>query len=121
MTLSELVAVEAMGWTKERKGGWEAWWDYESIVKVRKCLAHYWNPDTNIADAWRVVEKVGGTFDCGSPYVFIYQQAPAWARFGGNLAEPSGANTIPEAICLAALRACGVSDDRIEKARKGNT
>jgi len=109
--LSELVAVRVMGW-HEVVGTPGLWYDGARLVGE---LPEF---DTSIADAWRVVEKMGGTFDCGSPYMFVIQQAPAWARFGGNLVDPSGANTIPEAICLAALRACGVSDGEIEEARK---
>lgn len=114
--LSELVAVRVMGWTKERKGGWDAWWDYESIVKVRKCLAHYWNPDTSIADAWRVVDECK---DC-QPEVCTYlpqgHMCIMWLDDGRGV---SATEETPElAIVVCALRVKGVPESEIEEARK---
>lgn len=110
--LSKLVAVRVMGWNQSRIGPVKCWVVGDDVEEIS------FDPDSSIADAWRVVEKVGTPFDCGSPYRRGDVREPAWARFGGNMAEPSPASTIPRAICIAALRACGVPESEIEEARK---
>jgi len=87
---------------------------------------HGWNPSTNIADAWRVVEKLCN-WDVDDNMLVLEGQGPdieeegqpGWVAkqwwkadivgiAGHNIGE---ADTAPHAICLAALKAVGVEID----------
>jgi hypothetical protein len=83
-------------------------------------------PATSIADAWRVVEKMradGWLFtmqDAGTlsrDTVVWFQKAPDGMIEAEGVASGK-IGTEPELICVAALRACGVSEDEITQARK---
>jgi hypothetical protein len=79
-----------------------------------------WQPSINIADAWEVVERMrsrGFAFDCGGPFVWENMKFAWWCSFCGK-AEISHAQTMPIAICLAALRAFDVSEEEIMAACK---
>ncbi|MFY7896139.1 MAG: BC1872 family protein [Phycisphaerales bacterium] len=162
MTLSELVAVEVMGYpkppdmtyqqaSKEDGGkascfqivrdGWVAYVDWGNVTKTQLYSETVeWKPDaeydTNITDAWRVVEAVKLVYRqgycsvtvqrtaAGNPeYSYecficerVYDKETGWAT--EKHCVIANATTAPLAICLAALRARGVSEDRIEQARR---
>ena len=122
--LSELVAVEVMGAKVITTID-----PVPDGIYVRNGAVYYGNdagrnrcerftPDTNIADAWRVVEKMRRERSMIRCEVRGYGTQGLWeATFGaGNAVNESA----PLAICLAALRACGVDEQRIEQARKEN-
>ena len=114
MTLSELVAVEVMGW-HTIEGGWGKWYDSQGHHVVLPC---YWQPDTNIADAWRVVEKMHDYCPEIESNVREGVRCTMWIQ--PDVSVYAVEDTAPRAIVVCALRACGVSEDRIEQARKGN-
>lgn len=117
MTLSELVAVEVMGAKVITTID-----PVPDGIYIRNGAVYYGNdagrnrcerftPDTNISDAIRVADrftdyeiaKGGESYTVTISGVFVATE-----------------KTKELAICLAALRACGVSEDRIEQARKGS-
>jgi len=84
-------------------------------------------PATSIADAWRVVEKMRAdgflfSFD-GYPYCGHHESMAKFCSSLDNEVKTEGEEwqvygKEPLAICLAALRACGVSEEDITQARK---
>jgi len=120
--LSELVAVRVMGANVIDT--------IDPVPKgfyVRNHAAYYGDdagrnrcecfmPATSIADAWRVVEKIREDRSMIRCEVRGYGTQGLWeAVFGAGNAINGSA---PLAICLAALRACGVSEGEITQARK---
>ena len=83
-------------------------------------------PDTSIADAMRVVEKMrelgwyltiadkGGEFELTTVW---FREVPE-GTFEAEGSAAGRVGTEPELICLAALRAVGVPEREIEEARK---
>ena len=128
MTLSEMVAVEVMGA--------RAITTLDAVPPngfyTRNGAVYYGNdadrlrcerfvPDKNIADAWRVVEKMRlSGFRCSIEDFGNRYRVNFSAGIGWNWKNNEEGESVPQLICLAALRACGVSDERIEKARKEN-
>ena len=123
--LRELVAVEVMGAKVITTID-----PVPDGIYVRNGAVYYGNdadrlrcerfvPDKNIADAWRVVEKMKtqcfrcSIEDFGNRYRVNFSYQEAWKHQNSE----EGLD-VPQLICLAALRACGVSEDRIEQARK---
>lgn len=75
---------------------------------------------TDIAAAWRVVEKIKNitpeceiVWDCTMKYWEV-----TWEYTEDRYARFASAETAPLAICIAALRAVGVSQDEIDAAMK---
>lgn len=78
---------------------------------------------TNISDAWMVVEKI--TELLSEPELAIQQDKSSgykilwWVTFSGDrmssLGRPkwTSSNTLPYAICIAALRSLGISDKEL--------
>ena len=115
--LDALVAEKVMGWKLiENWGsdgpveeGWVGFWDDEWCrwIETPNLEVKTWNPSApdGIADAWMVVEKM--------MHVSIENLGSKWkVEFS---ADTHGlywatADTAPEAICLAALKAVGYED-----------
>jgi len=134
--LSELVAVRVMGWElvtefprMSRSDGRTLFFEGRQY-KVEDDdgqVSRSFRPDTSIADAWRVVEKMradGWRFALEDNKSYSHM-----AEFWKNPEDPDYKETDgwqdwqkhgqePLAICLAALRACGVPEREIEEARK---
>jgi len=106
--LDALVAEHVMGWTKylEDYPDGEPGETYDSWDDDKKRLSVLPNYSTSMAAAWEVVEKqfskTAFTFDHCENYVKL---VVAWE---GDLIEIES-DTAPRAICLAALKAVGVS------------
>jgi len=121
VNIDALVAEKVMGWEvtrPSRPDGIEVIFAREPngkhhSIKDIPLMTILWNPSTDIRAAWEVVEKAG---------VFVVNRESMieskW-RAGVYLppTSPSGwsnravyafADTAPEAICLAALKACDV-------------
>lgn len=138
MTLNELVAVAVMGYTaiaqtdgiNSKSGGTyycndRLYWfedDYGLLQRPYK-------PSTWIGDAWEVVEKMKERGTKQNPVEFTLvtpyrpknsdQTMPFWARFRINGIDGKAKGDDPaRTICLAALRAVGVSEERISQATK---
>lgn len=112
--INELVATHVMGWRKETVANisellpfYDVWVEGETkYVRVEN-----FNPSTNIADAWEVVEKLS-QFD--QKYLVWHNESKVWCFvFAGGtfLRYSADAKTAPLAICLAALKAVGVDVD----------
>ncbi len=101
----EAVATEVMGWHKEytTQRRWH-WVDSGGRWHLKE-----WNPLAHIADAWMVVEHVTAMltplpghelqFPPATRFAFIWDVQNVWAM---------DAKEASRAICLAALRACGI-------------
>lgn len=135
MTLNELVAVEVMGAVTI-----DTLDNCPNGFYVRNHAAYYGNdagrnrccafmPTTSIADAWEVVEKMKerGTKDQPVEFTLVTpyrpknsdQTMPFWARFRINGIDGKAKGDDPaRTVCLAALRAVGVSEERIAQATK---
>jgi hypothetical protein len=74
-------------------------------------------PDTSIADAWRVVEKM--KHNCMVLYPHEHEDGAYVTAKTNNWDDVRAREeTMPLAICIAALRACGVSEGEITQAKK---
>lgn len=104
--LDALVAEKVMGWEQRLSVEDDAndRWVYQTGTKPPYAVARLmdmWHPSTSIADAWLVVEKLGGNFCLNTPL-----QTSGWqCVIGGPHFADVTASTAPHAICLAALRA----------------
>lgn len=105
--LDALVAEKVMGWQNIR-GSYRVG---ESRVYI--CEVSEWKPTEDITAAWQVVAGLSDKFYCQitTPYL---RYEPYWCYFeyhGTSDTHPlwrASATTAPLAICLAALKACGV-------------
>ena len=105
--LDALVAEKVMGWTLRHPGEKErSYWEDE------KGRVIWWQttfcPSVDIYMAWRVVDKIK---DLKGELCLSYKDKwtvfPTW--HADSWAEAVSASTAPHAICLAALKACGVT------------
>ena len=132
MTLSELVAVEVFKAERRSGGanvreGWmfnngknsdgRDWWVWLTCHPCAQGNVGYDCPDFEGNSLARDM-LVRFMLESGYPYC-VRCDGDTWTvAFGGrNRAVSKNQN---EATTIAALRACGVSDDRIEQARKEN-
>ena len=130
--ISELVAVEVMGYKHEPVrvvGSTETvmvyrdapQWPKDGYHNATELVSRWSMPpafDEDITDAWRVVEKMrekGWKFAMEDTH---YEGVFVRFRKGNESYTSSTFDGDRFAICLAALRACGVSEDRIEQARE---
>lgn len=103
--IDALVAEKVMGWTWVRRdSGYHHYRTPSSLVVYDT----EWAPTENIADAWRVIEKLDA-------YLFDITQHNRWQvgvcrKLGWRANETRyvSADTAPLAVCLAALKALGV-------------
>lgn len=116
--LDAQIAEKVMGWRKKIGDdpvfqGVELWSEDESIGSARPCV--YWHPTESISDAMEVIEKMSTTtkeywtlevFSTGTRAVFDYEGGRdlSWTP-GEHVGE---AESLPRAICLAALAALKV-------------
>lgn len=129
-----LVAERAMGWKREVQrrtivGYRDDKGEYR-IIEGMAGVANVWDPSTDIAAAWEVVEKMRidgwdfsmlGKAPLTPPRTSMPSDKDPKNRFRfHNLMhqppkDPDGADeaTMPLAICVAALRAVGVTDVEI--------
>ncbi len=97
------VARKVMGWDKDDHGKDTYCWvgkDAGKFVDTGNMVwDNEWNPSTDIAAAWQVVEKMKERQVCIT--YLRHPEHPWMAQFLGP--EITEAVTAPEAICLAAL------------------
>jgi hypothetical protein len=108
--LDALVAERVMGWTlaDRVKCGWGSGPDVYITGDEARPTIQGFEPSTSIADAWQVLdrwtdwqlEKCGEAYECNI--------GPGHARHADKCV----------AICLAALRAVGVSEAEIQEAMR---
>lgn len=106
--LDALVAEKVMGWKLSNATDGTEYWDNGKFCGG--IWPKEWNPSTNIADAWNVVEKMKS-----KDYLFSLKNIVkgtftfSLTDWGGNCSTYAAeAETAPLAICLAALKAVGV-------------
>ncbi len=128
--IDALVAEKVMGWKREvqdrtivgyRDGGGKF-----HIISGLQGVSNCWNPSTDIAAAWEVVEKMrlmgitvfigipGRDDEVGTSFTKRDDVTDEAEEVGS-----SSAPTAPLAISLAALRAVGVPESEIEEATNG--
>ena len=101
--LDRLVAEKVMGWKKWSTTGDHLWTAADSRVRsLRPEDAWAFNPSTNIAHAWEVVEKLIDK----DPNIGIDCDGNWACSLWNHVAR---ADTAPHAICLAALKAVGAT------------
>lgn len=115
--LDALVAERVMAWKLRRANGYESWWTHDSIGRTKKHLAHKWSPSTDIAAAMEVFAACDGVRDIHKSDLSTRKHSVRW--FDGMKGESVYGESLPECICIAALRAVGVDESEIEKARAG--
>ncbi len=102
--LDAKVAEEVMGWEIITLGNTDVW--AERLVDGWEPKRQNWNPSTQIADAWLVVEKMKNDW-CNLEFMCGRYQAKF--KTGARVIEykyyEAQADTAPLAICLAALKA----------------
>lgn len=112
--IDALVAEKVMGWQKStiHKGFWVTL--QEDGCEFHHAAIAEWNPQKNIAFAWRVVEKwdeLGWHWEIASGksniHVVVLTDNDDLPSTYGYL-HRGIAPTAPLAICLAALEACGI-------------
>ena len=121
-TLDALVAEKVMGWTWYKPPAHLhllSYWtdgverqDAQSVTLPHECTKGTWSPSSSIAAAWEVVEKFSDP-EHGS-FVDLWRRSDGWhceirSDTGNGFSAESGL-TAPLAICLAALKAIGVTD-----------
>ena len=99
--LDALVAEKVMGWHKHKSG--QSWFDAQGQYHTR---VYNWRPLENIDDAMMLTTRerlahrpFGVKRDC-------FGETEAW--FGTTVANVPSWDMAPRAICLAALKACGI-------------
>lgn len=125
-TLDALVTERVMGNYAVEDGG--AWHMQQTDSGEWENLPHY---STDIAAAWQVVEKLWKTHKLsiavwhvqpGQVGAFVKETiAGDFVGFTCDASELTVKPTAPFAICIAALRAVGVSQDEIDAAMKDGT
>jgi len=120
--LNDRLAIEVMGWHKGRTGWWmhqgykRTTWAHEEIMAGNPecgCSHPIWRPSEDIAAAWEVIEKmrdgVVDRFYMGEPGTdgtAFFASFERGHECGSDwLSVEASANTMPHAICLAALKA----------------
>jgi len=110
--LDALVAEKVMGWKKVK---WLGDYDWRDKDGEQPYTVRAWNPSTDIAAAWQVVEKIQERQgrDRFIIYLSSYWGTNSWVYKCEFIMETVNksvdgfADTAPLAICLAALRAVG--------------
>lgn len=100
--LDALVAEKVMGWKlKNKPDVWvDAGGEYHVVGSTHYRMRHdFFNPSTDISAAWRVVDKIGRFYLTNNSPSKNYEM-----RFIGT-GETIIGDTLPHAICLAALLA----------------
>jgi hypothetical protein len=105
--LDALIADKVMGWEKCN----ESYLYFDGVIFRTLELTSYgkFEPSTDIADAWLVVEKLRDKnleIHLESQYNSFGERV-YFCEFS-NILVAKEAETAPLAICLAALKACGV-------------
>lgn len=117
--LDALVAEKVMGWRpithlsgEPVADGWVGFWDGDWFRWTTRPesdepdASKEWLPSTSIADAWLVVEKYEHFKMWRNPFTKKFS-AEFYTEFGKRNKWAASADTAPEAICLAALKAVG--------------
>lgn len=106
--LDALVARQVMGWEPAEMLGpsrAQAFWADEDVLVVPRDFS----PSTSISDAWRVVERMrelGWSYEiCGGPT----RHSVSFCEIATDTLEFAHHADAPRAICLAALKALGVT------------
>lgn len=117
-----LIGSEIMNWTKERLPNNDEGLPYTAEFWTKdgekQIPANFFNPSTNIKDAWKIVEKLSyGSSDINFSMENHYMGY--WAQFTLEDSEkPFESNaqaTAPLAICAAALKIRGIElEENIE-------
>lgn len=103
LELDCLIAEKMMGWTRNN-GKWTPPFDAVGLWTVECEAENIPRFSTDIAAAWRVVDKIKTKYAIGI-HVGIYpaDDEACLVHIGPNIKEP--ASSAPHAICLAALKA----------------
>lgn len=131
-TLDAMVAERVMGWVwwDNSKGDWKgddgvtfwAFWDDRLSVYQNgsEYPTLYFSPSTDIAAAWAVVSKLYEQKYTARIYQGATCVIASFAHFDmlGDHEQTTEADTVPLAICIAALRAVGVTQNEIDAAMK---
>lgn len=109
LELNDAIAERVMGWTRICTGykgttRLDAWQKQDGTITID----WHFNPSARIADAWLVVESVGGWFHLAH-FTTPERWRAALSPFGEGAGEYFEAATAPLAICRAALSAVGSS------------
>ena len=99
--IDERVAIKVMGWHERLVDHWGEppafWWCNERDIPVFKTVS--WQPSKRIEQAWMIFEQLEGDWQLnavGGKYMLWQEKTLGpWA------------DTVPMAICLAALEAKG--------------
>lgn len=117
----EALAEKVMGWHKEGHSLSGPYWAAPGMVRERSA----WNPWVDLRDAIEVIDKVAGNGgyyrlgrsgpeflgdipDDSQPLAFTCEVNP-----GSGLSN-AFSRSLPQAICLCALRASGISEENIQ-------
>ncbi len=118
--MDALVATQVMGWTRDswvEEDGWYAGvrvhgpWKRDGVTAT----THNWKPSENIAHAWEVVEKMRATNP--QRYVSINNSIfdPGWIVWIDSKDNTARHESLPLAICRAALQATTPLPERTAK------
>ena len=115
--MDALVAERVMGWKvdKESYSTWVAITDtylFFPLVGMTKGSWGNWTPSTDISAVWQVVEKMSETWEFSlnyqdNKYKFLLWK-PEWVTsnlYQARECKEGVSNTVPLAICRAALKA----------------
>lgn len=140
INLNALVAERVMGWTwwsargkshlcPQFVSGYQSFqngghfcpgktFDAEPIENIYSTYSHLKIPNFSgdIACAWLLVDKLSASFRCD--IVCIPRYFPSVRFTNGTKTGEAEGDSVPMAICLAALRAVGATDAEIEEAMR---
>lgn len=107
--LNAAIATEVMGWAPHR---WRPETHWSSGYQRSPCGADYWDPATDYGDAFEVVERmrengVWVTFSASPPDGQWVVNLEGASMLGKAPIARIFADTLPRAICEAALKAVG--------------
>lgn len=99
--LDQIVAERVMGWTKREFSYGIEWLDASGL----RVVSVGWSPSTSIEAAWQVVEKMCPTANKSEPWFRLYSSGGKWVANFHRGGFDWFADTVPLAICGAALDA----------------
>ena len=102
--MDALVAEKVMGWVANHDNQ-PAWYTKDGQHTgnyIEDSEGGAWSPSTDITAAWEVFVRVGIS------HLEAWEEKDGWRLCLGDSVAIRGAETVPHAICLAALKALGV-------------
>ena len=110
--IDRFLAIEVMGWVIHPRNTAHYFFGKEDMLGGYhvEAFVSEWKPSTNITDAMRVVEKIGGSWEL--------DRLPngAWSVVcsSGNTEGSMGHESLPAAISLAAIEWCRVKNEAVK-------